>query len=128
MMGNTLSISNDRNLTVVLNGLSLSSGEKLVLHPSTLSSTGLQVALFPKSSQSVIEIRSTVMRFKDGFCKGTRVVQKGELEFITEMETSEPFQITLVGAWASSYSSGVKITSEFILNMETPNTAVNNDL
>lgn len=121
MMGNALSMSNDRNLTVTTSsGVSFQSGEKIV-RDSTTVLPDLHISLFPKSPQSVIEIRSDVMRFKDGYCNSTRVVQKGELEFIPGVEISSvPVQVALIAAWTESSSFKVKVTREFILNVEMP--------
>jgi hypothetical protein len=70
--------------------------------------------LSPVTAQSVIESRSQNFVFKDGGCKGRRVAKKGSLMASTEVQGEALQEIRVVGAWATSYNSGVKLTNDYI--------------
>lgn len=106
MMGNALVESADKRLSLTRNGVEVKDNV-------IASLDGLMVALVPKSTQSILELRTDGVIFKSGSCKGKRIVQKGTLELETAVEASAPLEITIVAAWAMSYSSGVKYTAPF---------------
>lgn len=70
------------------------------------------------STNVVLEVRSQHVQFVDGACGGKRSLKTGNLELKSLDQEPLPadFQhinVTIVAAWATSYSSGVKKTSDY---------------
>lgn len=70
--------------------------------------------LSPVTAQSVIESRNQNFTFKDGGCKGRRITKRGSLIASIEVQGDSLQEIRVVGAWATSYNSGVKMTNDYI--------------
>ena len=65
--------------------------------------------LFPKMFQATFEVRGATI--KGGKCGGTR--SSGQSALITF--PSEPNNVTIHAAWATSYSSGVNLVQPFLM-------------
>lgn len=120
MMGQNLMLSFARNITLFRNEQELKSN-------IVKSLDGLFIALAPKSPQSVLEIRSEGVEFKDGSCtKKHRIIKQGELVLTKPDSVTYPLEIQIVAAWARSYESGVKYTEPFTIIYDPNATATAN--
>lgn len=81
---------------------------------------GLYIELRPKIGQSVLEIRSDVLRFRKGGCGGKRALFHGEVEWKEGMTPYFPVSFDVVGTWATSLFSGVNFTAPYRVHVTGP--------
>eukprot|EP01036_Dinobryon_divergens_P029538 gene29537-38653_t len=91
------------------------------------SSASYAVKLEPKSFQMVLEIHGG-LKFVKGSCGGIRTNANNAV--IDTSMVGEAMNITIVAAWAKSYSGGVKLAAPitFQIQKNPPTTSVQSDL
>ncbi len=82
--------------------------------------SGITVTLDPPSIQSVLELHSIDnVKFVEGGCNGKRIKRSGKLE-VVQPDYVNDIAITVTGCWATSYSSGVKMSEPFVFHLSSP--------
>lgn len=111
MMGKEVEFSSDRTIVAKLNGETLINGSVIN------SLEAVEFEIDPKSSQSVLEVRTNGVEFISGKCNGRRVLKKGSLVITSSgiFQNSGLIEIKVFGAWATSMTTGVKKTADFTL-------------
>ena len=110
-MGKKVQEAIDKNITVFRNNVQLKSGD--VFYPSDQ----LVVSMEPKSFQMVLEVKGNAY-FSKGSCKGKiRTTESGGADLIisSDGENQNP-TLEIKGAYAFTYSTGVMVTSPFLLH------------
>ncbi len=106
IMGKDAEYSTNKKIKVFRNSEEIFHGTHFTAKDS------IQVYLFPEWSEMVLEV-SGGTKFVKGGCHGKRSNTNGATIIIDDAEVD---YISLIGAWAESMNSGVKITKEeFIL-------------
>ncbi|RYH19796.1 hypothetical protein EON65_25520 [archaeon] len=100
----------DQRLIVVKKG-----NESIENNTVVSSLDGLTVELSPKTTQTLLEVDSTVAMFKDGKCSGQRVLKSGELQ-ARESSIEGRHEVKIKAGWSTSYA--VKLAPTFTLFYE----------
>lgn len=105
--------SNDKTIAVTQNMIALESGAVV------RSLEGIEVTISPKTSQGVLEVTGDGISFVGGYCGGNRIVGKsGALVASLASHEGQSVSVSIRGAWATSYNSGVKVTAPYYLSYQ----------
>lgn len=119
IMGTITEQSDERVLKLYHGDIEITNGS------TTTYSENLLVKVFPKINELVLEVSSEA-KFVRGLCNGSRSNTNGAKMIIEKQnEYGGPIRITILGAWAKTYTGGVKIVSPFYFYYDSP--AVNEE-
>ncbi len=115
MMGKEVEFSSDRIVVAKLKGETLINGSVI----NSLEAVEFEIE--PKSTQSILEVRTNGVEFIGGKCNGRRVLKKGSLVITSSdiFQNSGMIEIKVFGAWAASMTTGVKKTADFTLYLSS---------
>ncbi len=114
IMGTITEQSDERVLKLYHGDIEITNGS------TTTFSENLLVKIFPKINELVLEVSSEA-KFVRGLCNGSRSNTNGaKIDIDKQLEYGGPIRITILGAWAKTYTGGVKIVSPFYFYYEPP--------
>lgn len=113
IMGQEVQLSNDHHLEVHQNGVKLENGTNVA------TGKDITVKLVPPIYEMVLEC-SAGSTFKHSGCGGLRTNVNDALLQPGVEDSGDMAVVQIVGAWATGYSNGVRITPSFTLHFTPP--------
>lgn len=116
IMGKNISYSNERSIVAYQNDIELFNNTII----SSMQIENIKVSITPKSTQAVFIISGGT--FINGNCNGTRTnLNNSTLNIISQETSIDTNEIKIIGLYAKSYDSGVKIIDPFYLYYDFTN-------